>query len=75
MWRINTVPNIDVIKPKSVPSNNLFPTATASGSSQSSFDPFDVSSDDKEDLMPNDVAETTPGWRDDVACLQSATTL
>jgi hypothetical protein len=41
-------------------SNNRFST-TASGSGQSSFDPYDVSSDDDEYLMPKSVAETPPG--------------
>ena len=37
-----------VIKPESIASNHGFPSATASGSSQSSFDPYDLSSDDEE---------------------------
>jgi hypothetical protein len=32
----------------------------ASGSCQSSFDPYDLSSNDEEYLMPNNVAEMTP---------------
>ena len=46
---------------QSLPSSNLILSATASGCSQSSFDPYDWSSDDKEYLTPNNVAETTPG--------------
>jgi len=48
-----------VNKPKTVPTSNLVPSATASGSYQSSFDPYDLSSDDEEYLTPNNVAETT----------------
>jgi len=46
-------------KLETVPSSNLVPSATASGSYQSSFDPYDLSSNDEEYLMPNNVAETT----------------
>jgi len=46
---------------ETVLSSNLVPSATASGSYQSSFDPYDLSSDDEEYLMPNNVPETTPG--------------
>jgi len=48
-------------KHESLPSSNLIPFATASGSCQSSFDPYYLSSDDEEYLTPNNVAETTPG--------------
>jgi len=41
----------------------------ASRSCQSSFDPYDVSSDDDEYLMPNDVAETRPARSDRAAPL------
>jgi len=50
-----------------VPSSNPIPSATASGSYQSSFDRYNVSSDDEEYLTPNDVAETTPGRSDRAA--------
>jgi len=56
-------------------SNKLIPSATASGSSQSSFDSYDLSSDDEEYLMPNDVAEMTPGRSNCAACLLTATRL
>jgi len=46
---------------ETVPSSNLVHTATASGSYQSSFDPYDSSSDREEYLTPNNEAETTPG--------------
>jgi len=52
---------LPVIEPERVLSNNLFPSATASGCGQSSFYPYDLSSDDEEYLMPKIVAEMTPG--------------
>jgi len=45
------------------------PSATASGSCQSSFDPYDLSSDDEEYITPNNVPETTPGRSDHAARL------
>ena len=56
-------------KPGSVPSINLVPSATAAGSGQSPFDSYDLSTDDEEYLMPNNVAEMTPGWSDHAARL------
>jgi hypothetical protein len=50
-----------VNKVKMVPSSNLVPSATASGSYQSSVDPYDLSSEDEEYLIPDNVAGTTPG--------------
>jgi len=50
-----------VNKHETVPSSNLVLSTTASGSYQSSFDPYDLSSDDEEYLTPNNVPETTPG--------------
>jgi len=52
---------VPVNKPENVLSSNLVPSTTASGSGQSSFDPYDLSSDDDDYLKPNNVAETTPG--------------
>jgi hypothetical protein len=52
---------VPVNKLETVPSRNFVPSAMASGSIQSSLDPYDLSSDDKEYLTPNDVAESTPG--------------
>jgi len=46
---------------ESLPRSNLIPSETVLGSCQSSFDPYDLSSDDEEYLTPNNVAETTPG--------------
>jgi hypothetical protein len=45
---------------ETVPSSNLEPSAMASGSYQSYFDPYYLSSDDEEYLTPNNVAEMTP---------------
>jgi hypothetical protein len=56
-------------------SNNIVPSATASGFYNSSLDPYDVSSNDEEYLTPNSVAETTPGRSDRAARLLTATTL
>jgi len=58
---------VPVNKLETVPNNNLLPSAMASGSYQSSFDPYDLSSDDEEYLTPNNVAETTPGRSDRAA--------
>jgi len=58
-----------VIKPESVASNNLFPSAMANGSSQSSFDPYNLSTHDKENLTRHNEADTTPGQSDHTARL------
>jgi hypothetical protein len=47
-----------------LPSSNHISSATPSQSCQSSFDPYDLSSDDEEYLTPTNVAETAPGQRD-----------
>jgi hypothetical protein len=59
-------------KLETVPTSNLVPSATASGSDRSSFDPYDLSSDDEEYLMSNNVAKTTPRQSDHAARLLSA---
>jgi len=59
-------------KLESLLSSNLVPSATASGSCQSSFHPYDLSSDDEEYLTPNNVAKTILGRRDSAACLLTA---
>jgi hypothetical protein len=64
-----------VNKLETVLSSNLVPTATASGSYQSSFDPYDLPCDDKDYLTPNNVAETTPGRSDRTARLLTAARL
>jgi len=66
---------VPVIKPERIPSNTLFPSATASGSFQSSFDPCDLSSGDEDYLMPNNVAKTTPRWSDQAARVLTTTRL
>jgi len=60
---------------ETVPSSNLVPSATASGSYQSSFDPYDLPSDDEEYLTPNKAAETTPRQSDRAARLLTAARL
>jgi len=52
---------------ETVPSSNLIPSVTASGSYQSSLDPYDLSSDVEEYLTPNNVTERTPGRSDRAA--------
>ena len=66
---------VPVNKLETVPSSNLVPSATASGSNQSSFDPYDLSSDVEEYLTPNNVAETKPGRSDLAAHLGTAARL
>jgi len=64
-----------IIKPDMVPGNNLFPSAKASGFGQSSFDPYEVSSDDKQYFTPQSMAEMTP-WRSNcITYLWTAATL
>jgi len=67
--------HVPVDKHKSLPSSNFIPSATASGSYQSSFDPYDFSSDDEQYLMPDNVAETTAGQSDRAARLLTAARL
>jgi hypothetical protein len=64
-----------VNKLESLPSYKLVLSETASGSWQSSFDTYDLSSDDEEYLMLNHVAQTTPGGSDCTARLLTATRL
>jgi len=58
--------HVPVKKHESCLSSNLVHSATASGSCQSFFDPYDLSSDE-EYLTPNNVAETTPARSDRAA--------
>ena len=67
--------HVPVNKPDSIPRYNLIPLATASGPGQSFFDSYDLSSDDEEGFIPDNVAETTPGQRDCVALTFSAARL
>jgi len=66
---------VSVNKHESFPSSNLIQSAMALKSCQSSFDPYDLSSNDVEYLTPNNVAETTPGWSHCPAPLLSAARL
>jgi len=67
--------HVPIDKHESLQRSNLIPSRMVSGSSQSSFDPYDVSSDDEEYLTPNNVAETTPGRSDRAAHLLTAARL
>jgi len=62
-------------KLQSLPTSNRISSATASRSCQSSFDSYDLSSDDEEYLTPNNVAETTSERSDRAACLLTAARL
>jgi len=66
---------VPVNKHESLPSSNLIPPATVSGYCQSSFDPYDLYSDDEEYLTPNNVTVMTPGWSNRVVCLLMAAML
>jgi len=66
---------LPVNKHERLPNSNLIPSATASGSCQTSFDPYYLSCDDEEYITPNNVAETSLGRRDHVAHLVSAARL
>ena len=52
---------VPVIESECVPSKDILPSATASASGESSFDPYDLSCDDEQYLTPTNVAEMTPG--------------
>jgi len=60
---------------ENVPSSNLIPSATASVSCQSSFDPNYLSTNDEECLTPNNGAEMTTGRSDLAACSLTAARL
>ena len=64
-----------VNKLECLPSSTLISSTTASGSCQSSCDPYDLSSDDDKYLTPANVAETTAGRSDHTACLLTTTRL
>jgi hypothetical protein len=66
---------VPVNKLKREPTSNHVPSATASGSHQKYVDLYDLSRDDEEDLMPNNVAETTNGRSDRAARLLTAARL
>jgi len=66
---------LSITKPEQQLSNNFIPSAMASRFGQTSVDPYDLSSDDEQYLMPINVAETAPGRRDRAACTLTATLL
>jgi hypothetical protein len=66
---------VPVNKHETVPSSILVPSGTASGSYLSSFDQYDLSSEDEEYLTSNNVAETTPGRSDRAARVLTAARL
>jgi len=66
---------LPVTKSENIQNNNLSFSTMVSKSGQSSYDPYDLSSDDGEYLMPDNVAETTPGRSDRAARLLTATRL
>ena len=63
---------MSVPKPENALHRYFFHSAKASGFGQSSFDPYDLYSDDDEYLTPKYVAEMTPGRSDCPACLLTA---
>jgi hypothetical protein len=64
-----------VTEPENILNNNLSPYGMASRSCQSSYDAYDLSSDDEAYQIPNNVTETRPGQNDLPACLLSAARL
>jgi hypothetical protein len=64
--------HVPVDKLETVPSCNLVTSAMASGSYQSSFHPYTLSSNNEEYLTANNVAETTPGRSDRAARIVTA---
>jgi len=66
---------LPVIKPTSISSNNRFPSPRAQWFAQSSLNPYDLSSDDEEDLTPQKMAGMKPGRSYRAAYLWTATRL
>jgi hypothetical protein len=66
---------LPVTKLETIPDNNLSSSAMASRSGQCSYDPYDSSRDNEENLMLNNVAETTTGQSYHVVHLLTAATL
>jgi len=64
-----------VIQPENVPHSNIFLSAEVSGFGQSSFDSYNLSSDDKVQLTPRSMAVMTPGQGDHSARLLTAARL
>ena len=70
--------NIDVCRSQNLKASQittLVSSAMASRFGQSSYDPYDLSIDDEEYLMPNNVTETTPRQSDCAAPLLTAARL
>jgi len=63
---------VPVNKHETIPRRNHIPSETVLESCQSSFDSYDLASDDEEYLTPNNVAEETPRWSGRAACLLTA---
>jgi hypothetical protein len=66
---------LPVIKSNNTQNNNLSSFEMASRSGQSSYDPYDLSRDDDEYLMPINVAKLSLGQSDRAARLLTATRL
>jgi hypothetical protein len=66
---------VPVNKRHTVPSSKLFPSTMASGSNQSSFDPYDPCSYDEEYLRRNNVPKPTPVRSDHSARVLNAARL
>jgi hypothetical protein len=64
-----------VIMSENTMNNNLSSFAMASGSDQSTYDLYDLSSDDNDYLIPTNVAETTPGQTDHAVHLMTVARL
>jgi hypothetical protein len=64
-----------VTKPKIIPNRNLISSRIPSTSGQSSYNPYDLYSNDEEYLMLKSVAEKTPRRSDRAACLLKAARL
>jgi hypothetical protein len=64
-----------VIKHECLSRSNLVPRATASGACQSSLDPYNLSCDNEQYVMLNNVAKTIPRQRDRAPCLLTAARL
>jgi len=59
--------HLPMIKPESLPSNNLFPSAMASRSDWASSEAYEFSSDDERYIPHENVANTMPRHSDQIA--------
>ena len=64
--------HLAVIQPETILSKTLFPSTMTSGSATSSSDPYDLSCNDNEYIMPKMVGETIARLTDIAACLVTA---